>query len=93
MYGFSEQTKYDNGIYTPTVRTMHSVWPLRRRPLRLRQRSSGRCVAYGSSTVGDNYYAGTTNKVNTLNLGASYDFGPVKLFGEVSKPRTRLTTK
>jgi hypothetical protein len=22
MYGFSEQTKYDNGIYTPTARTM-----------------------------------------------------------------------
>ncbi|MGN8084373.1 porin, partial [Variovorax sp. 22077] len=47
-------------------------------------------IAYGSSTVGDQYYIGTTNKVNTLNLGASYDFGPVKLFGEVSKAKNKI---
>ncbi|WP_295981174.1 porin, partial [uncultured Variovorax sp.] len=47
-------------------------------------------LAYGSSTVGDNYYAGTTTKVNTLNLGASYDFGPVKLFGELSKAKNKI---
>jgi len=42
-------------------------------------------ASYGSSTSGDQYYAGTTDSVKTLNLGASYDFGPVKLFGEVSR--------
>jgi len=46
-------------------------------------------LAYGSSTIGDQYYAGVTTKVNTLNLGASYDFGPVKLFGEVSKAKNK----
>jgi predicted porin len=46
-------------------------------------------LAYGSSTVGDNYFAGTTTKVNTLNLGASYDFGPVKLFGELSQAKQK----
>ena len=47
-------------------------------------------VAYGSSTAGDQYQAGITNKVNTFNLGASYDFGPVKLFGEFSKARNKV---
>ncbi|GAC1354780.1 MAG: porin [Variovorax sp.] len=44
-------------------------------------------LAYGNSTVGDQYYAGTTDSVKTFNLGASYDFGPVKLFGELSRAR------
>ncbi|WP_429614718.1 porin [Variovorax sp. W2I14] len=47
-------------------------------------------VAYGSSTVGDQFYAGITNKVDTLNFGASYDFGPLKLFGEFSKAKNKL---
>ncbi len=47
-------------------------------------------LAYGSSTVGDQFYIGTTTKVNTLNLGASYDFGPVKLFGEVSRAKNKI---
>jgi predicted porin len=44
-------------------------------------------LAYGSSTAGDDYFAGTTDNVKTLNLGASYDFGIVKLFGELSRVR------
>ncbi|MGJ7612388.1 porin [Variovorax sp. GB4R4] len=44
-------------------------------------------VAYGNSTVGDQYYVGTTDAVKTFNLGASYDFGPAKLFGEVSRTK------
>jgi predicted porin len=47
-------------------------------------------LAYGSSTVADDYFAGTTDEVKTANLGASYDFGVVKLFGELSRvSRTR----
>lgn len=42
-------------------------------------------VAYGVSTIGDNYVFGFTTNVNTFNLGASYDFGPVKLYGEYSQ--------
>ncbi|VTU30948.1 Outer membrane porin protein 32 precursor [Variovorax sp. SRS16] len=45
-------------------------------------------LSYGSSTVGDNYFAGTTDDVNTANLGASYDFGILKLFGELSRVRS-----
>jgi predicted porin len=47
-------------------------------------------LSYGSSTVADDYFAGTTDEVRTANLGASYDFGSVKLFGELSRvSRTR----
>ncbi|MNQ45552.1 Outer membrane porin protein 32 precursor [compost metagenome] len=44
-------------------------------------------AAYGDSTVADNYYAGSTDSVKTMNLGASYNFGSVKLFGEWSRSR------
>jgi len=44
-------------------------------------------VAYGQSTTGDvsTATATTEEKIKSLNLGASYDFGPAKLFGEVSR--------
>ncbi|MDM0103465.1 porin [Variovorax sp. J22R24] len=42
-------------------------------------------LAYGSSTLADNYHFGSTTNANTANLGASYDFGVVKLYGEYSR--------
>ncbi|WP_432729911.1 porin [Variovorax sp. W6] len=90
QYGFSEKTKYSSGIYTPDVansqrqgRYIGGRFGYANGPLDV-------ALAYGSSTVGDQYYAGTTTKVNTLNLGASYDFGPVKLFGELSKAKNKI---
>ncbi|WP_345539184.1 porin, partial [Variovorax defluvii] len=59
-------------------------------------------VAYGESTVGDVTTltaaglptgAGFENKIKSANLGASYDFGVVKLFGEVSVARDELETR
>ena len=49
-------------------------------------------LAYGESTIGSNYYLGSTTTLDTWNLGASYDFGVAKLFGEYSnnKQDTRL---
>ena len=90
QYGFAEKTKYSSGIFTPDVansqrqgRYIGGRFGYANGPLDV-------ALAYGSSTVGDNYYAGTTTKVNTLNLGASYDFGPVKLFGELSKAKNKI---
>ena len=50
-------------------------------------------LAYGESTIGSSYYLGSTTTLDTWNLGASYDFGVAKLFGEYSnnKQDTRLT--
>jgi len=46
-------------------------------------------VAYAEDTKADSNalygFATTDNKIKTFNLGASYDFGPVKLFGELSQ--------
>ncbi len=57
-------------------------------------------LAYGESTASDTAavlnpitFAVTpakSNKVKTANLGASYDFGPAKLFGELSQTRNQF---
>ena len=90
QYAFGEKTKYSPGRATPPVennsrqgRYVGGRFGYANGPLDV-------AIAYGSSTVGDQYYAGITNKVDTLNLGASYDFGPVKLFGEVSRAKNKL---
>jgi predicted porin len=90
QYGFAEKNKYSPGLATPNVansqrqgRYVGGRFGYANGPLDV-------ALAYGSSTVGDDYYAGTTTKTNTLNLGASYDFGPVKLFGELSKVKNKV---
>ncbi|MEJ8846609.1 porin [Variovorax rhizosphaerae] len=47
-------------------------------------------ASYGQSTTGDDFYAGTTTNVKIGNLGASYDFGVVKLFGEISQTKNDI---
>jgi len=89
QYAFHEKDKYSPGLATPhaannsrTGRYVGGRFGYANGPLDV-------AAAYGSSTVGDDYYAGTTTKVNTFNLGASYDFGPVKLFGELSRAKRK----
>ena len=86
MYAFNEQVKYDPGLSTPAT-------PLNKS--RAGRYAGGRfgyanggldiAAAYGESVTGDNYFLGQTTKVRTANIGASYDFGVVKLFGELSR--------
>ncbi len=85
QYGFHEQTKYSPGNATPVAadnsragRYFGTRFGYANGPLDV-------ALALGSATVGDDYYAGVTNKLNMANLGASYDFGPAKLFGEISR--------
>jgi predicted porin len=89
MYAFHENDKYSNGGFTPrdsatsksrAGRYIGGRFGYASGPLDV-------AVAYGNSTVGDQYYAGTTDYVKTFNVGASYDFGPVKLFGELSRAK------
>ncbi|MGF6351457.1 porin [Variovorax sp. W2I14] len=89
QYSFSEKTKYSPGTATPNVannsragRYIGGRFGYANGPLDV-------AAAYGSSTVGDQFYAGVTSKVNTFNVGASYDFGPVKLFGEFSRSKKK----
>ena len=97
MYSFNEKTSYDPGGLTPpgSVAIVNNpallLIPGNERAGRY---GGGRvgyangpldvAVAYGQSTIASNFYAGTTNNLNTWNLGASWDFGVVKLFGEYS---------
>lgn len=58
-------------------------------------------VSYGQSTAADTagsvavfpvtLTADEKRKLNTWNLGASYDFGPAKLFGEIAQTRDKYT--
>jgi predicted porin len=47
-------------------------------------------LGLGQSTVVD--ATALERKVQTINLGASYDFGPVKLFGELSNVQNKFDT-
>lgn len=90
MYGFHERTKYDPGAATPDVlnsqrtgRYVGGRFGYANGPLDV-------AASYGQSTVGDDFFDGITTKVKTFNLGASYDFGVVKLFGEYSKAKNEV---
>ncbi|MDH6592965.1 putative porin [Variovorax sp. TBS-050B] len=89
QYGFHEQTKYDPGFATPDKadiarkgRYVGGRFGYANGPLDI-------ALAYGSNITGDNYFAGTTDKVDIFNIGASYDFGPVKLLGELSQAKQK----
>ncbi|VWX58124.1 Outer membrane porin protein 32 [Burkholderiales bacterium 8X] len=98
MYAFHEQNKYDPGTATPPgVTAFGTLNPGAVATTRAGRYVGGRfgyangpldvAVAYGNSTTADSFYVGTTDSVKTLNVGASYDFGVVKLFGEVSRAK------
>lgn len=97
MYAFNEAVSYDPGGLTPPGAAAIVVDPplaVAGNNARAGRYIGGRvgynngpldvAVAYGESTIASNYYQGTTTTVNIWNLGASYDFGVAKLFGEYS---------
>ncbi|WP_038207219.1 porin [Xenophilus azovorans] len=90
MYGFHERNKYDPGVATPDVansqrtgRYVGGRFGYANGPLDV-------AASYGQSTTGDDFFDGTTTNVKSFNLGASYDFGVVKLFGEYSKLKNEV---
>ena len=94
MYGFHERDSFDPGTVTPgtaavagnntrTGRYVGGRFGYANGPLDV-------AASYGNSTIGDNFYAGTTTSVKTFNVGASYDFGVVKLFGELSQAKNEI---
>ncbi|MDM0026584.1 porin [Variovorax saccharolyticus] len=103
MYAFNEKTSYDPGTLTPPGASAFIANPTQAgRNERAGRYAGGRigyangpldvALAYGQSTIASNYFAGTTNNLNTWNLGASYDFGVVKLFGEYSDAKLKQDT-
>jgi len=84
MYSFNEQNKYDPGTLTPNVANNSRAGRWLGGRVGYANGPLDVALAYGDSTVADAYYAGLTAQQKIWNLGGSYDFGPVKLFGEYS---------
>ncbi|MDM0033622.1 porin [Variovorax sp. J22P271] len=84
MYAFNEANKVDPGTLTPNLpnsqragRYIGGRFGYAKGPLDI-------ALAAGRSTIGDQFFQGTTSYLDIWNLGATYDFGVVKLFGEYS---------
>lgn len=99
MYSINENNKYDPGYTTPPgLNAAGSLNPGTVATVRAGRYVGGRfgyangpfdvALSYGNSTTADSFYAGTTDAVKTFNLGASYDFGPAQLFGELSRAKS-----
>ncbi|SCK17713.1 Outer membrane protein (porin) [Variovorax sp. HW608] len=84
MYAFGENTKYDPGTLTPPTPNTARTGRYAGARLGYANGPLDVAAAYGSSVVGDDYFAGITKYLNTGNIAGSYDFGPAKLFGEYS---------
>jgi predicted porin len=84
MYAFPGANKYDPGTLTPNVPNSQRTG--RYIGARFGYTKNALDVAFsaGRSTIGDQFFQGTTTNLDIWNLGATYDFGPVKVFGEYS---------
>jgi predicted porin len=100
MYAFNESPSYDPGTLTPPGAAAYLANPgAPGTNARAGRYVGGRvgyangpldvAIAYGESTVASNFFAGTTQNLDTANIGASYDFGVVKLFGEYSDAKLK----
>ncbi|WP_213958935.1 MULTISPECIES: porin [unclassified Variovorax] len=89
MYAFNEQIKYDPGITTPRVLNNSRAGGYWGGRFGYANNALDVAAAYGESTIADSYFAGLTTRLDTFNLGGSYDFGLLKLFGEFSKARLK----
>ncbi|MBS0453617.1 MAG: porin [Proteobacteria bacterium] len=83
MYGLPEKTEYDPASFTPSGlfvggRYAGGRFGYANGPLDV-------AVAYGQNVVASNFQAGGSAEVDTGNLGASWDFGFMKLMGEYSQ--------
>ena len=84
MYAFNEASKYDPGTLTPNLpnsqragRYVGGRFGYTKGPLDV-------ALAAGRSTIGDQFFQGTTTNLGIWNIAATYDFGVVKLLGEYS---------
>jgi predicted porin len=97
MYAMNESTSYNPGSLTPPGAQAIVANPallLIGNNSRAGKYGGGRvgyangpldvAVSYGQSYIASNYFAGTTQKLDIWNIGASWDFGFMKLFGEYS---------
>ncbi|QFZ84064.1 porin [Variovorax paradoxus] len=95
QYALHENTKRSDQAGTPSAkgRFVGGRFGYAKGPLDM-------AIAYSQSTAADSttlnalglVTAKQERKINSLNLGASYDFGPAKLFGELSRVQDKNET-
>lgn len=89
QYGFHEQLKADDGLQGSVNnnsrggRYAGGRFGYANGPLDV-------AVAYGMQNNTSNFLAGTDTNAKNLNVGASYDFGVVKLFGQVASIKQKV---
>ncbi|MDN8616445.1 porin [Variovorax ginsengisoli] len=96
LYALNEKTNYDPGgltppgvaavVANPALATADNARAGRYIGGRLGYMSGplDTAVAFARSTIASNFFVGTTTNLDIWSIGASYDFGMVKLFGEYS---------
>ncbi|MFT4266164.1 MAG: porin [Xenophilus sp.] len=88
QYAFHEQAKYDSGLQgslndnSRGGRYLGARFGYANGPLDV-------AAAFARSTVTSSWTAGSDSVSSIFNLGASYDFGPVKLFGQYGNLKNR----
>jgi len=91
MYAFNERTSVDSGAWVqpgfPGFAALNDTRSGRYIGGRVGYANGPLDVAvsYAQTTLASQYYQGTTQKLDSGSIGASYDFGVAKLFGEYSK--------
>ncbi|MBB3181077.1 porin [Variovorax sp. Sphag1AA] len=92
MYAFNEQTSYDPGNLTPNVPNNSRAGTYVGGRFGFTREKFDVAASYSSATLADNYFAGLTTKLDTFNLGGSYDFDVVKIMGEYSRAELKTTS-
>lgn len=92
MYAFNEQSSYDPGILTPNVPNNSRAGGYIGGRLGYTKSKLDIAASYSRATLADNYFAGLTTKLDTFNMGASYDFDVVKIMAEYSRAELKTTS-
>ncbi|MDM0001947.1 porin [Variovorax sp. J22P240] len=89
MYAFNEANKVDPGVLTPNTPNSQRAGRYAGGRFGYTKGPLDVAVALGRSTVGDQFFLGTTTNLDIWNVAATYDFGVIKLFGEYSNNKLK----
>jgi predicted porin len=85
MYAFNEQISYTPATLTPNVPNNSRAGQYIGGRFGFTKEKYDIAASYSRTTLADSFFAGLTTRLDTFNLGASYDFDVVKIMGEYSK--------
>ena len=89
MYAVNEAIKYDPGTLTPNVPDSQRAGRYVGGRFGYTNGLLDVAAAAGRSTIGDQFFTGTTSVIDIWNVAVTYNFDVVKLFGEYSNNKTK----